>query len=55
MTKQNISRIAYELSRIQGLAQGCDADEIEAISDCVDTILDLLYTEFEEADNDTQH
>lgn len=48
MTYQHISRIAYEIGRIQGLAQGSGADEVEAISDCVDTILDLLDTEFVE-------
>ena len=46
MTNQHISRIAYELGRIQGLAQGCEAEEVEAINDCIDTILDILDTAF---------
>ena len=46
MTKQQISRITYELGRIQGLAEGSGADEQEASNDCVDTIMDLLDTEF---------
>lgn len=48
MTNQKISRITYELGRIEGLAQGSGADEVEAITDCIDTIMDLLDTEFVE-------
>lgn len=46
MTNQNISRITYELGRIEGLAQGSGTDEVEAIRYCVNTILDILDTEF---------
>ena len=48
MTNQKISRITYELGRIEGLAQGSGADEVEAITDCIDTIMDLLDMEFVE-------